>query len=94
VTWRLASGDPVQRQADARFVIDSLEGLVGKVPTLDALTVSEDVGVTAGNWDLVLVADYASHDALDRYQEHPDHLAVVAQIKPLLASRASVDFEA
>lgn len=93
VSWRLAATDPAQKSTDARFVIDSLEGLVGRVPTLDALRVHKDVGVTDGNWDLVLVADYASHVALDAYLEHPDHVAVVAQIKPLFAARASVDFE-
>jgi hypothetical protein len=93
VAWRLAAGEAEQKQADARFVADTLEALVGRVPGLDALSVRPDVAGLEGNWDLVLVADFASIAALEAYLTHPEHVAAVAQVKPLFAARAAVDVE-
>lgn len=93
VVWQLKSEDPAQKQADIAYVTEQLEGLNGRVPTLKTLRVHADVARTDGNWDVGLVADYESHDDLDAYQVHPDHEAVVANIKSLFAARASLDFE-
>ena len=93
VAWRLTAEDAERKRSDARFVADTLEALVGRVPGLDALTVRPDVAGLEGNWDLVLVADFASLGALEAYLTHPDHVAAVAQVKPLFAARAAVDVE-
>ena len=44
------------------------------------------------SWDLVLIMEFASVDALRAYQRHPQHLAVMAFNEPLVANVASVDF--
>jgi quinol monooxygenase YgiN len=93
VVWQLLSEDPAQKEADFRYVKEQLEGLNGVIPTLKSLTVHADVARTDGNWDLGLVADYDSRDDLDAYQVHPAHQAVVANVKPLFRSRATLDFE-
>ena len=93
VAWRLAADEPEQKRADARFVADTLEALVGRVPGLDALSVRPDAAGLEGNWDLVLVADFASLTALEAYLTHPEHVAAVAQVKPLFGARAAVDVE-
>jgi hypothetical protein len=48
----------------------------------------------ARSWDLVLIMEFASVDALRAYQRHPRHLAVMAFNEPFVANVASVDFTA
>ena len=38
--------------------------------------------------------DLFDKEVLDAYQDHPDHMAVKAQVKPLCSSRTVVDYEA
>ena len=42
---------------------------------------------------MVLYSAFESREVLDAYQEHPDHMAVKAQVKPLCSSRTVVDYE-
>ena len=44
------------------------------------------------SWDLVLIMELASVDALRVYQHHPQHLALMAFNEPFVANVASVDF--
>jgi hypothetical protein len=44
------------------------------------------------SWDLVLIMEFVSADALRAYQRHPHHLAVMAFNEPFVANVASVDF--
>ena len=44
------------------------------------------------SWDLVLIMEFASAEALRAYQRHPDHLAVMTFNDPFVANVASVDF--
>ena len=44
------------------------------------------------SWDLALIMEFATAEALRAYQRHPDHLAVKAFNDPFVADMASVDF--
>lgn len=44
------------------------------------------------SWEVVLIMEFASIDALRAYQRHPQHLAVMAFNQPFVANAASVDF--
>ena len=46
----------------------------------------------ARSWDLILIMRFASVEALRRYQQHPDHLQVMAFNQPAVAEVGSVDF--
>ena len=48
----------------------------------------------ARSWDVVLIMEFASVDALRAYQRHPQHLAVMAFNEPFVAHVGSVDFSA
>ncbi|MFQ5581709.1 MAG: Dabb family protein [Mariprofundaceae bacterium] len=43
---------------------------------------------------MVLVAELESREALDAYQSHPEHQAVVPLVKEAATSRTVVDYEA
>ena len=44
------------------------------------------------SWDLVLIMEFASLDALRAYQRHPHHLDVMAFNAPFVEKVGSVDF--
>lgn len=91
VTWKLASTDAAERAEQAAALKAKLESLVGVVPEIERLEVG--VNVLAGNFDLVLISDFADLDAVARYQVHPSHEEVAAYIRSVVDGRSAVDFE-
>ena len=92
VAWRLATEDPAEKAAQGRKIAEDLLALQGVVPSIEAISVGPDV-VGGTNWDVALVAGVADQAALDAYQNHPDHQAVVAYVRSVVADRVAVDFE-
>lgn len=93
VMWTLAAEDAAQRQADAEGIKARLEALPGLGVEALRIEVGIDLGEVPGNAHVVLDSDFASRAQLAAYQEHPEHVAVGAFIKSVVASRTCVDFE-
>lgn len=68
-----------------------LDGLVGRVPTLRAMT----CGPTAvpGGWDFALIAEFDDVAGLETYIVHPEHRKVSAFMGQVRSDRASADLE-
>jgi Stress responsive A/B Barrel Domain len=92
VSWKLATEDPERKSAQSAEIQRRLAALVPLVPSIRQLTVGADTATTAGNWDLVLIADYDDADALADYQKHPEHQKVAAFIRSVISDRTCVDF--
>lgn len=71
----------------------SLNGLPALIAEIRAFSCGRDVLRSARSYDFALVADFDDLAALDRYQVHPDHQAVVAKVKMLAESVVAVDFK-
>ena len=71
---------------------ERLLALRGTIDGIQHLEFGRDELHDARSWDLVLIMEFASVEALRAYQRHPDHLAVMAFNDPFVASVASVDF--
>ena len=67
----------------------ALRGAIGEIQHLE---IGRDELHDARSWDLVLIMEFASAEALRAYQHHPDHLAVMGFNDPCVANVASVDF--
>ncbi|GAA2245355.1 Dabb family protein [Herbiconiux moechotypicola] len=93
VAWKLSATDPAQKAADAAAITALLSSLPPLIPSIASLTVGPNVAYFEKNWDVVLVADYATLADLDAYQQHPAHLEVAPQVAALVSDRASVDIE-
>lgn len=93
VSWKLISEDAEGKLAGFDTIRTALEALPELIPEIRSLQVGRNIAYPDSNWDVVLVADYDSLEALEAYQVHPDHQAVVAIIRPLVAQRSNVDFE-
>jgi Stress responsive A/B Barrel Domain len=62
------------------------------VPGIEYLQIGRDVLREARSWDLLLIMRFGSVEALRRYQQHPEHLQVMAFNQPAVAAVGSVDF--
>ena len=69
-----------------------LESLVGVVPELLSCEVGLNAGGDRNAYDLVLTADFADLDALERYRVNPDHRKVAEFVRGVSAARAAVDY--
>jgi hypothetical protein len=95
VMWRLketANGN--DKRTNALLIKERLEGLRGRVPGLIKLEVGIDFSGTDSSGDLVLYSEFASRGALDEYQEHPEHRAILPFVRESAAERRLVDYEA
>jgi hypothetical protein len=63
------------------------------ISSIERLEIGRDILHDARSWDLILIMRFASTEALRGYQQHPEHLALMAFNQPFVADVASVDFE-
>jgi len=86
VMWRL------KNKADATMIQAKLEALRGKIPGLISLEVGIDFSDTEQSADIVLVSVLENEAALQVYQNHADHQAVIPMMKEATISRTLVDY--
>jgi hypothetical protein len=63
------------------------------ISSIEHLEIGHDILHDARSWDLILIMRFASTEALRSYQQHPEHLKLMAFNQPSVADVASVDFE-
>ena len=79
------------RRAATLAAIRRLPELVGG---MTSFAIGDDLGLREGNAHTALVAEFPDVEAYQRYAQHPEHLAVIAEhITPYLAARTSVQYE-
>jgi len=87
VMWKLKN-----RQEGSRLK-EALEALRGRIPGLLDIRVGLDFLHSEQSADMVLIADLENRVALDVYQKHPLHQAVIPMMREATLSRTVVDFE-
>lgn len=87
VLWNLK--DSTQKAVQGGEMKRQLEALSGVVPGL----ISAKVSLGFNGFDVCLVCTLENREALERYQNHPAHLAVKKYVHSVIAQRASCDFE-
>ena len=94
VMWRLKeSAHEKDKPINARIIKEKLEALNGKIPGLLKVEVGIDFSGTASSGDVVLYSEFASRAALEAYQAHPAHKAVMPFIMEARTERRLVDYE-
>jgi Stress responsive A/B Barrel Domain len=81
-------------EADVAAVLDELHALPDAIDALENYLAAPDLGLTEGTGDLAIIATVASPEALRRYLDHPQHVAVVAKLRAMAASRTAVQVSA
>ncbi|MES2865823.1 MULTISPECIES: Dabb family protein [Microbacterium] len=93
VSWKLASEDAVERAEQAAEVARRLNALGGVVPQLRSISAGANSVYPDANWDVTLIADFDSVEALEQYVVHPAHEEAAVYIRSVVASRVAVDFQ-
>jgi len=90
VMWRLR--ESASKRSDAETIKTLLEGLAGRIPGLLKIEVGINFIDDANAADVVLYSEFADRAALETYQAHPLHQAVVPQVKARAIERRSADY--
>ena len=71
----------------------ALDTLPGKIDVIRSYVHGADLGISEGNFDYVVVADFDDADGYAVYRDHPDHQAVIQQyIAGHIEQRAAVQY--
>ena len=87
VMWKFRPGT----EAEQRQFLEGLRALQGVIPQVLRSEVAVNMGT--GNYDAVLVSEFADQAGLEAYQQDPRHKAVSALCASIRLERASVDWE-
>ncbi|MEJ5284216.1 MAG: Dabb family protein [Brevinematia bacterium] len=94
VMWKLKeSAFGNTKEKNALLIKEKLEALNGKIPGLLKLEVGIDFSQTPESSDIVLYSEFESRDALNNYQSHPEHKAIIPFVAEVREERRVVDYE-
>ena len=87
VMWKFRPGTEKEQEE----FLTGLRNWQGVIPQLLKSEVA--INVAPGNYDAVLVSEFASLEDLDAYKNDPRHKAVSALCKSIREDRVAVDYE-
>jgi len=90
VVLRLNEEATAERVAE---IEEGLRSLPAKIEQIRAYTFGRDLGLVPGAADFAIVSEFDDEQAYRTYSGHPDHQAVVAKLRLLIAERMSVQYE-
>ena len=92
VMWRFKEEN---KEENMNTVAERLMALYksGKIDGLRKMEIGKDVSRTDMSYDMVLLTEFDSMEALAAYKIHPDHVAISQFVKTIRTARAVVDFE-
>lgn len=93
VFWRLKDMPAPQREQALREIKAGFEALQGVIPGLLRIEVGIDFLRSAESSDFSLYCELESRAALDVYQAHPAHQAMVPLVRDVRIERRVVDYE-
>jgi hypothetical protein len=89
VCWRYKDEVSEEQREDHRA---ALRGLVGQISEIIDFRVGKDMMHLDRSFDTGLYSTFADETALQKYSEHPAHLAVAAMGREMSSQVVSVDF--
>lgn len=94
ILWKIKDEIEENKKEDIKAGVKSgLEGLLGVVPGLMAISVQTEI-LASSNADLMLNSTFESEEALKVYAAHPAHVAVAdAKVRPYMQTRLCLDYE-
>ena len=94
VIWKLKEhAQGTDRAANAQRMKEMLEACADIVPGIEKFEVALAQPGLEATYDIVLYSEFASREALDAYQEHPDHVALKPFISAIREARQCMDYE-
>ncbi|MFH1079307.1 MAG: Dabb family protein [Pseudomonadota bacterium] len=84
---------PTVTAPDIEGLRQSLGGLPAVITEIREFVFGHDILHTERSWDFALVSAFENVDAMNRYQVHPDHQAVLQKVRTMCGGISVVDFE-
>lgn len=94
VFWKLkeeAEGSTAERNAE--LIKEKMEALDGKIEGLIKIEIGINCLNIGSNYDVALYSELESEEALNHYQNHPLHQAILPFVRGVVVSRVAVDYE-
>lgn len=77
------------------LIRSELARLPSVVPSVRSFQLGPDAGITKGNADFAVAAEFDDAAGFAAYRDHPAHVAIIREhIAPFIAERLAVQFEA
>lgn len=94
VMWRFAeNAEGRTRRENMEYVRDRLLALKAVIPELKCMEVGFDVSHTDMSYDMMLLTEFDSLDALHIYKVHPEHVKVSQYVAKVKTARVVADVE-
>ena len=93
VLWRVKGDTSAEKKASALKIKQALEGLQGKIPGMLKIEAGINFAESAQSADIALYIEFASREALEHYNDHPEHELVKPLVLSLRNERRVVDYE-
>jgi hypothetical protein len=94
VMWTLAeSAESKSKEENLREVKIRLESLKASIPEIQFLEVGMNINSSEDAYDVVLVTEFKNEEALEHYQNHPDHIKVRDFLRKVRLRHAVVDYQ-
>jgi hypothetical protein len=88
-TWQ-----PVATAERIEEIATELRSLTSAIPAIQAYACGPDAGITNGNADFAVVADFDDEAGFASYRDNPRHRDIIQRlITPIVAQRAALQFE-
>ena len=94
VFWKMKEMQAQEREQALRDIKKGFEALQGVIPGLLRIEFGVDFLRSAQSSDVALYCEFESRAALDVYQAHPAHQAMVPMIRAVSVDRRVVDYDA
>ena len=95
IIWNLKEGYTTEEKAEIlKGIKESIESLNGRIPGLIEVKVNVNP-LPSSSGEVILDSSFESEEALKGYAVHPEHVEVAnTKVRPFVASRACMDYEA
>ena len=93
MSWAFINHKSGVSKADIEELEKMLDDLPNRITEIHSYEFGRDVVRSQRSFDFALVSLFANVEALERYQQHRQHLPVLKKIKQLCENVATVDFE-
>jgi quinol monooxygenase YgiN len=94
VFWKMKEMPAQQREKALGEIKEGFEALQGVIPGLLRIEVGIDFLKSPESSDFSLYCEFESRAALDAYQAHPAHQAMVPLVRDVRIERRVVDYDA
>lgn len=94
VMWRLKeSADNATKKENAERLKEKLESLKDKIDEIKKIEVGININPSESAFDVVLYSEFEDPEALNNYQNHPEHKKIVDFVSRIRTDRCVVDYE-